>query len=266
MKEFKDKTAVITGATTGLGPALAKRCLEEGMKVVIADGDAQALSQVENELKKTGTSIISVVTDVSDPKQVEALTKKTRDTYGAIHLLFNNATKGLQKSILKTTMTEWEDIIGVNLWGAVNCMRIFIPIMLDQREDCHIVNVASIAGVICGLPENAGLSLTNHAIVSISEVLDGEMGLVGSKIKISVVCPSYLNLGLENHSADAGDVISYRALMNVIVKDPSIETIMERIFNGIKKGRLYIFPDAVDTHVYVRELVQTRLDTVIKSL
>src|ERR1700733_1304081 len=145
MKEFRDKVAVITGAASGLGRAMAERCVQEGMKVVLADVEVEALTKTEASMKASGATVLAIRTDVSEASDVEALAQKTLEVFGAVHLLCNNAGVGTGSAIWKSTIADWEWIIGVNLWGVIHGVRVFVPIMLEQDTECHIVNTASMA-------------------------------------------------------------------------------------------------------------------------
>ena len=145
MQMFHDRVAVITGAASGIGRGLARRCAREGMQVVLADIEQAALAETETELRALGASVIGVVTDVSKAADVEALAQQTLDAFGAVHLLCNNAGVGVVRSVWESTLADWEWVLGVNLWGAIHGLRVFVPLMLQQDSECHIVNTASIA-------------------------------------------------------------------------------------------------------------------------
>ena len=130
MIEFKDKVAVITGAASGIGRSLSERCVQEGMNVVLADIDTKALATTEAELKTMGASVLSIPTDVSKAQEVNSLAQKTFETFGEVHLLFNNAGVLGGGTIWESTLADWEWIIGVNLWGVINGVRAFVPLML----------------------------------------------------------------------------------------------------------------------------------------
>src|SRR5262245_45104615 len=143
MKDFKGKVAVITGAASGIGRALAERCASEGMKVVLADVEPGALAEVEASLQAGGGTALAVRTDVSQAKDVEALAQQTLETFGAVHLLCNNAGVATSGALAwESSLTDWEWVMGVNLWGVIHGVRIFVPIMLAQDTECHIVNTA----------------------------------------------------------------------------------------------------------------------------
>src|SRR5438552_10271105 len=189
MKEFKDKVAVITGAASGIGRALADRCVREGMKVVLADVEPEPLTNTEASLKAAGATVLAVRTDVSQASDVEALAQKTLDAFGAVHLLCNNAGVATGASIWESTIADWEWVVGVNLWSVIHGVRIFVPIMLAQDTECHIVNTASISGLV-SLPRTSIYAVTKHGVVTLSEVLHRELAERGGKVKVSVLCPA----------------------------------------------------------------------------
>src|SRR4051812_1242654 len=130
MKDFKSKVAVITGAASGIGRALAERCAREGMKVVLADVEPGALAEVEANLQASGGTALAVRTDVSRAKDVEALAQKTLETFGAVPLLCNNAGVATTGTVWESSLSDWEWVLGVNLWGVIHGVRIFVPILL----------------------------------------------------------------------------------------------------------------------------------------
>ena len=153
MRDFKDKVAVVTGAASGIGRGLAKKCCENGMKVVLADVEAVALWQTEKELTAAGATVLAMQTDVSKLKEIEALAEKTLKTFSGVHLLCNNAgVGGGGRPMWETTQADWQWVLGVNLWGVVHGLRVFVPLMLEQETDCHIVNTASAAGLQYAAP------------------------------------------------------------------------------------------------------------------
>jgi len=188
MKEFKDKVAVITGAASGIGRGLAERCAQEGMKVVLADIEEEALTVAEQEMKAAGASVLAVLTDVSKASDVEALAQKTLDTFTAVHLLYNNAGVAAGTSVWESTLADWQWVMGVNLWGAIHGVRTFVPIMLEQGTECHIVNTASMAALI-SIPFGGIYRVTKCGIITLSETLYHELAQREANIKVSVLCP-----------------------------------------------------------------------------
>ena len=148
MKDFKGKVAVVTGGASGIGRALAERCLQEGMKVVLADIESGALGQAAREMEAAGGTVLPVRVDVSREEEVRELAAKTLGAFGAVHLVFNNAGVGAGSTVWECTLKDWEWVMGVNLWGVIHGVRTFLPLMLAQAEEGHIVNTASAASFL----------------------------------------------------------------------------------------------------------------------
>ncbi len=165
MKEFKDKVAVVTGAASGIGRSLAERCAEEGMKVVMADVEGPALAQAAKELSAPGVTLLAVPTDVSKASEVENLARRTLEAFGAVHLLFNNAGVGKVGIVWEVTLADWEWVMGVNLWGVIHGVRTFVPLMLAQDTEGHVVNTASMAGLTAAAGYGI-YSVTKHGVVT----------------------------------------------------------------------------------------------------
>jgi NADP-dependent 3-hydroxy acid dehydrogenase YdfG len=195
MKEFKDKVAVITGAASGIGLGIARRAVKEGMKVVLADIEKDALNQAEEELKSKGAEVLSVVTDVSKLEHIENLAQKTIERFGEVHFLCNNAGVASPGALWECILSDWEWVIAVNLWGVINGIRVFIPIMHEQDNECYIVNTSSMAGVLHGDGTNGIYSVTKQGVVALSESLRSAFinPLFKSKIGISVLLPGVVN-------------------------------------------------------------------------
>ncbi len=190
MKEFKGKVAVITGAASGIGFGLAERCAQEGMKVVLADIEKGALAKAEKDIKAIGATTLAVKTDVSKADDVEVLAKKTLDTFGAVHLLFNNAGVGIYSTVWETTLADWEWVLGVKLWGVIYGIHFFVPIMIKQGTECHIVNTSGAGGLISGM--YSPYAIANHGVTVLSEMLYRELAQKGHDIGVSVLCPGFV--------------------------------------------------------------------------
>ena len=200
MKEFKDKVAVITGAASGIGLGIARRAAKEGMKVVLADIEKDALNQAEEELKSSGTEVISVLADVSKLEDIENLAQKSFDTFGEVNLLCNNAGVAAPGPLWECILSDWKWVIGVNLWGVINGIQTFLPRMIQQGNECHIVNTSSMAGLMHGDGTNGIYSVTKHAVVALSESLKASFAnpIMKSKIGVSVLCPGIVNTNITN--------------------------------------------------------------------
>jgi len=271
MKEFKGKVAVITGAASGIGRGIAERCVNEGMKTVLADIDDADLAKAETELKTLGGTVLSVRTDVSKRTDVELLARQTLDAFGQVHLLFNNAGIGAGGSPWEATWNDWEWVIGVNLWGVIHGVKVFTPFMLAQNVECHIVNTASAAGLVVGGP-SAPYSATKHAVVALSESLYLTLQRRSALVKVSVLCPglvrtdianaeSHRPVGLKNEPVEMTPEM--RAGLNFF--KAAIEAAMpplqvaDKVFDAIKEGRFYIL-----THPEWIEVMQMRTDSLLR--
>lgn len=273
MKEFMDKVAVITGAASGIGFGIAERCAQEGMRVVLAGINLENLNEAEKELKQIGTQTLCVQTDVSKREDIETLAKKTIDNFGAVHLLVNNAGMGAGLSIWESTWSDWEWVMGVNLWGIIYGVKVFVPIMLEQDEQCHIVNTSSIAGLLPYHP-SAPYQVTKHAVVALTENLQYSLIQKKSKIRASVLCPGYVKtriLGAERNrpkklqnepvklSPEQAAILQY--LQESIDAGISPQDVAEILFRAIKEERLYI-----NTNPELNSRVQERMNNIMQSI
>lgn len=198
MDTIEGKVAVVTGAASGIGSALARRFAGEGAAVVLADVEEAALAEFEGELAATGARVLAVPTDVSDGAAVDALRDAALERFGAVHLVCNNAGVAVGGKTWEHTVEDWDWILGVNLWGVVHGVRAFTPVLLAQGEG-HIVNTASMAGLVSP-PFMSAYNATKHAVVALSESLHGELAMEGGQVGVSVLCPGWVKTRI--HDAD----------------------------------------------------------------
>jgi NAD(P)-dependent dehydrogenase (short-subunit alcohol dehydrogenase family) len=195
MRELKGKVAVVTGAASGIGRAMAHRFAREGMRLVVADVEEKPLADARAAVAAVGAEAIAVTTDVSNRWQVDALARRTFDAFGAAHVLCNNAGVVGGGLTWEVPQSDWDWVVGVNMWGVLYGLRAFVPRMIAQGEG-HVVNIASIAGIISA-PFFAPYCATKHAVVAISECLHHDLSLAaGGKVKVSVVCPAWVKTNI----------------------------------------------------------------------
>jgi len=271
MKEFKGKVAVITGAASGIGRGIAERCVREGMKVVLADIDRVTLRTAETELKTAGGTVVGVRTDVSKRSEVELLARQALDAFGQVDLLFNNAGVAAGGTPWEATWNDWEWVIGVNLWGVIHGVKVFTPLMLSQKTECHIINTSSAAGLIVG-GASAPYAVTKHAVVALSESLYLTLQQRNSLIKVSVLCPGLVRtniLNAERHrpaelrnepvtmtpEMQAG-LAAFKAAMETSM--PPLQ-VADVVFDAIRKEQFYIL-----SHPEWTEVIQLRTDKLLR--
>ncbi|MFL9898389.1 SDR family oxidoreductase [Paraburkholderia fungorum] len=205
MFEFAGKVAVITGAASGFGRAFAEKGASLGMKLVLADVNPDALAQTVDALRAGGAEAIGVPTDVADAAQVEALAQAALDAFGKVHLLFNNAGVGSGGFLWESSANDWAWVFNVNVMGVAHGVRVFTPIMLRQNEPAHIVNTASVAGLLS--PPAMGIyNASKHAVVSLTETLYHDLQLAqaanpaqlagSGEVGCSLLCPAFVPTGI----------------------------------------------------------------------
>jgi NAD(P)-dependent dehydrogenase (short-subunit alcohol dehydrogenase family) len=270
MRNFKGRVAVVTGGASGIGRGMAERFGAEGMRVVLADVEEQALRQTEADLREKGIEVLGVRTDVSKPEDIEKLAEKTLQAFGAAHLLCNNAgVAGTLGPIVSDTLKDWEWVMGVNLWGVIHGVRVFLPIMLRQGEEGHIVNTASLAGLMAG---RGIYGVTKQAVVALSESLYNELKLAESKIGVSVLCPGWVNTkiadsarnrppGLANPTEPGPDALrnaTAQAVRDFLANGKSPAEIADLVWKAIRDEKLYVI-----THEEMDGLIKERFDNIL---
>ena len=270
MKDFKDKVAVVTGGASGIGRGMAERFGAEGMKVVLADVEEGALRQAEAEFREKGVDVLGVQTDVSKPEEIEKLAQQTLNVFGAVHIVCNNAgVAGTWGPTWENTIADWNWVMGVNLWGVIHGVRTFLPIMLQQGEEGHIVNTASLAGLMPG----AGIyGVTKQAVVALSESLFNELKTANAKVGVSVLCPAWVNTNIadatRNRPSDLSNVAEpdpdpRREQINEVVRNflkngKSPAEIADQVIEAIREDKLYII-----THPEMDGIIRDRFDRIL---
>ena len=192
MDDLNGRTAVITGAASGIGRAMARAFGQAGMRVALADVESGALEEARKGLEAEGIEARGFVCDVSQADAVQQLAEDVREAFGGVHVVCNNAGVFVGGTTWGTPLNDYEWILNVNVWGVIHGIRTFVPILLEQDEPGHIVNTASMAGLTTG-PMTAAYFMSKHAAVALSESLFHELAARQAKVGVSVVCPELVN-------------------------------------------------------------------------
>jgi NAD(P)-dependent dehydrogenase (short-subunit alcohol dehydrogenase family) len=270
MKDFSGKVAVITGAGSGFGREFARIGAKLGMRLALADVQADALAATVDELAGQGATVFGERTDVSKGEDVERLAARTIDAYGAVHLVFNNAGVAAGGLAWESSVRDWEWVLGVNLWGVIHGVRVFTPLLLANGEPGHIVNTASVAGLV-NPQMMAVYNVSKHGVVSLSESLFHDLRLVGAKVGVSVLCPAFVPTGISdserNRPAAMGNeappTASQQALKSQLDKAVSsgrisAEQVAQMTFEAIREERFYVI-----THERMMPSIELRLQDVV---
>ncbi len=270
MKEFEDKVAVITGAASGIGRAIADRCVQEGMKAVLADVEVERLKKTEASMRASGATVLAVPTDVSQANDIKALAQKTLDAFGAVDLLCNNAGVATGGCIWESTVADWQWVMGVNLWSVIHAARVFVPIMLAQETECHIVNTASMAGLISG-PGLGVYKVAKHGVVSLTETLHHELAQRGAKLKVSLLCPGIVNTRIMESARNRPGFLppqpsraaagpEWEALRQAVPSGMPPEQVAAALFKALRQDQFYIL-----THPESKDQVRTRMEDILQQ-
>jgi NAD(P)-dependent dehydrogenase (short-subunit alcohol dehydrogenase family) len=195
VKELSGRIAVVTGAASGIGRALASSFVAAGMSVVLADVEQEPLDLAVRELRDTGGQVLGVPTDVSRLDQVEALAEETMSRFGAVHVVCNNAGVGSGAALAEIPLEVWQWVMGVNFWGVLYGCQVFLPLLRRQPEG-HIVNTASVAALCGEAPTTAPYVASKAAVLGLSEVLQRELEDAGEPIGVSVLLPGPVNTNI----------------------------------------------------------------------
>jgi NAD(P)-dependent dehydrogenase (short-subunit alcohol dehydrogenase family) len=277
VKQFSGRVAVVTGAASGIGLALAERFAAEGMKVVMADIELAALETAAERVRKTARAVMATRVDVSRAEDVERLARETYAGFGAAHVLCNNAGVAVLGAVHEHTLADWQWVINVNLWGVIHGVRAFLPRMLASGDEGHIVNTASMAGLTTA-PFMSVYDVTKHGVVALSESMYKEFALSGTPIGVSVVCPGLVNTNIMHSSRNRPEELAEegkagpmaqafgQALSDRLAGGYPASEVAEQVMLGIREGRFYVVPaqPEVKSNIAVRaqDLIELRNPTL----
>jgi NAD(P)-dependent dehydrogenase (short-subunit alcohol dehydrogenase family) len=271
--EFAGKAAVVTGAASGIGRALALEAARVGMSVALADVDETGLAETREQVEQLGAKAIAVPTDVSKSESVDALATAAEAAFGNIHLVFNNAGVLLSGRAWERSEADWSWVLGVNLWGVIHGMRAFLPRMIEHREAAHMVNTASVGGLVVG-PFLAPYIVSKHAVVALTESLHYELAAEGANVQVSALCPGAVATGItaserirpaELEPASPLQSDAERAfqegLRSAIGVGAEPADIAAHVFEAVREGRFWILPDPS-----YKPGVETRMQSILAGL
>jgi NAD(P)-dependent dehydrogenase (short-subunit alcohol dehydrogenase family) len=261
MELSRGKVAVVTGAASGIGLALAERFARSGLQIVLADVDEDGLAAAERRITGMGVDAITVPTDVSDEAAVQALAAAALERFGAVHLVCNNAGVASLADSWFGPVSSWTWVLGVNLWGVIHGVRAFLPILAGQGEG-HIVNTASIAGLLPGFGPSYDAS--KHAVVALTEDLYLNLQQVGLPIGVSVLCPGWVRTRIidadRNWPKDLGDVpppglgadVVTKHVRRAIDEGTQPAAVADHVADAVEQGRFWVFPSPEFVELAVR--------------
>jgi NAD(P)-dependent dehydrogenase (short-subunit alcohol dehydrogenase family) len=273
MEELAGKTAVVTGAGSGFGREFARLGARERMKLVLADVQQDALERAVEEARAAGAEAIGLRVDVKDAADVDRLAARAFDAFGAVHLLFNNAgVAGGGGYAWEASLKEWQWVLGVNLMGVVHGIRSFVPRMLAQREEAHVVNTASAAGLV-STPLMSVYNASKHAVVTLTETLLHDLRAAGARIGVSLLCPAWVPTNIHdserNRPADLIDdapptpsQLQARERSQKAVGSGRVTAadVARMTFDAVRANRFYVI-----THPKMLASVELRLQDILQQ-
>jgi len=269
MQELRGKVAVVTGAASGIGFAMSERLLAEGMKVVMGDVEEPALGAAAAQLRDRGGDVLDVVADVSKGESIEHLAERTLSAFGAVHLVHNNAGVAMGGVMWELSVRDWEWVLGVNLWGVIHGVRVFVPLIIEAGGG-HVVNTASLAGVLSS-PLAAPYGVSKHGVVTLSESLYKELQMFGHPVGVSVLCPGWVKTNIADSDRNRPAELARdrepapnelaegrRAMLSGFLESGMApEEVAGHVVDAVKADRFYIF-----THPWY-EVIETRMRDMI---
>jgi NADP-dependent 3-hydroxy acid dehydrogenase YdfG len=261
MSNESGPVAVITGAASGIGRGLAEHAVTLGMRLVLADRDAVGLQALGDQLRENGAQVITCVTDVGDLVQVERLRDCAIEHFGAVDLLFNNAGVMQTGYSWEITDAQWQRMLDVNLGGVINGIRSFVPLLLRQGRAAHVINTASLAGLVSS-PLMAPYNVTKQAVVALSETLHYELAMLGAPVSVSVLCPGPVasEIMASNQTVDMAGSSFSQLLDSTIRQGMTPAELATQVFAAVAQKRFWILP-----HKGFKPALERRVHSILEE-
>ncbi len=274
IKNFKGKTAVLTGAGSGFGLECARIGAGLGMNLVLVDIQQDALDQAEAEMTRLGAPVLARRVNVASAEAMQALADEVKARFGAPHFVFNNAGVGAGGLVWENSVDDWNWVLGVNLWGVVHGVRLFTPMMLEAAKsdpdyEGHIVNTASMAGLL-NAPNMGIYNVSKHAVVSLTESLYQDLSLVTDQVSASVLCPYFVPTGIsQSHRNRPADMPAAKPTQSQLIgqamSDKAVSSgkvtaaeVAQKVFEAMEAGQFYIY-----SHPKALGNVQQRMEAIV---
>ncbi len=273
MKDLAGKVAVVTGAASGMGLAFAHRFADEGMQVVLADIESEPLAMAEAAIRAKGAKALAVRTNVLQEGDIQKLASTAFSTFGNVHIVCNNAgvAGGSGLPVWEAPLRDWDWVFGVNFMGVLHGVRAFVPRMLENGEEGHIVNTASVAGLLTGADP---YSVSKHGVVCLTEGLYKQFRAINAKLSASVLCPGWVNTQIleaeRNRPEEFGprrdlskatpEQQQGRAMVEQFVKTGfAPDEVAEQVLDAVVNDRFYIIP----AQEHIKAAVKQRFDDLL---
>ncbi|HUQ29292.1 MAG TPA: SDR family NAD(P)-dependent oxidoreductase [Usitatibacter sp.] len=266
LTSLEGKVAVVTGAASGIGRELAWACAREGARVALADVDERGLAETAR-LLDPGSESMQVRCDVSKASDLETLAQRTYERFGAAHAVFNNAGVAVAGPVWSAPLDEWKWVLDVNLMGVVHGIRAFVPRMLEAKTPGHVVNTASVAGLL-SVPGSGVYCASKHAVVSLSECLHHDLKMARAAIGVSVLCPAWVATGIadseRNRPGDLAErnplAASYEEAVRKAVASGKLSAaeVARVTIDAVKANRFYVLP-----HQRIKASIESRMRDIL---
>lgn len=268
MDQFEGKTAVVTGAASGIGLAMARKFAAEGMNVVLADIEVEALDAAVAELRSSGTQALGVICDVAQRSEVQRLADQCIEQFGAVHVVCNNAGVASGGTLWEFTEQDWQWVLGVDLWAVIHGVSIFVPLLIEAGGG-HIVNTASMAG-LTSTPFMGPYNVAKHGVVTLSETLFHELAMLAPNVGVTVLCPGWVQTQINrsernrpeaertSESPSATELGIGAALDKLIAEGLEPSDVAQLVFDAVRDNKFYVL-----THPEWSPMVQRNTETML---